>query len=1365
MEDSKEAEDRKEFEQEQSDCQSSEFPRKPLASHCEDSNDEGHAKSLRLHVKPEGDLPSDAVASSPMPDEKEIDDLGTDVHTTAVVTVKLPKKNATGAVSESSVSNTLSATEDSQSASPMEPPVNGPSSEICSLPHVTCEPLPHPLPPYGTVDSMELLEGTMSLSSEVDASTFSPQEDALLAENSHLTVMTPLDSDEENNPATPHCTMPSTETDDNRVGPADSMPPVEPLTTSLIAESELSCAQSVTKSSEITQDAPDRPLSPFVASTSRDESVSTPFLTSAEGVEVSLPGDSPLVINPTPEMRENLASSAQSPSRNSFPIPAVQDAVGASPDSQKRFDSRQAKPVASESENLLTDNQTSIVGTDGSCFRTASPNVTYSNGENETDGQITEGITQEGTADCPENLTLPSSENLQPACVLSGQRSCWENDRQYLPTELTNGHSNLDVPLTTELNVAKSLPPEESAAGHPERPTVTKQLDRSLPSDECLSEAQERAVTSSQSIDKSLPLANELPSSEESGHVPSSSDGALTDNFTEQLVESPLTTNALPDQTSGSSVAISSSPSPFVSPSDLPNVPLTTELNVAKSLPPEESAAGHPERPTVTKQLDRSLPSDECLSEARERAVTSSQSIDKSLPLANELLSSEESGHVPSSSDGALTDNFTEKLVESPLTTNALPDQTSGSSVAMSSSPSPFVSPSDLPSNAQKSSQEASTTDNAAKNPLEHQVEYLSGQLIRAQSQLQSLLEEKHRWLVATRPLPTATPATSQGSPSLASEKAALVVKYAQSERLRCKAEARIKELEDLLHKNRGNSLTESSPLSPPVLQNDTKELQKQLEEMTKMLASSRERAETFRHSLRQEESRVGDLNAKLTAAREAHRSEQKRAASQVETISRLNRELESARRQLKEADRLREREAERLCNEVAAREATEKLHRAEAENAALEARLSEMGELEKQKEDLQTRLAALQASYDDLLPLKSELDYCQRRETQLSEFTRRLTERNAALQADYLSTQSRLEASERAVSEARQAADVAAELVTKAEAKLVTERTSFQQTIDSLETKVVQLTESVATLNSTLAREREERNALRRKQHAQDRELARLLAVHSLQKSSSTTAMTGTAVCPTGMQDRIHPENVAVNESPTNPENGETGSQLNGPSDSETPIQCEFRPPLGDALLASCDPSAETLATTPAPPTLEESREAREELPCPAIQMVEPSKSLLVNKIEKLQRMNLRLSEKNDFMRDHINQLMREVQRKTQLLQHFLVSDPEAGGTSPMNVDENKANIIQKGGLMASVFSGQAMDSQANLKVCLQINQKLQNVLEDTLFKNITLKENVDTLADELARLTRANRELKELVSKALPPPPSLPTVASSAD
>ncbi|VDN35822.1 unnamed protein product [Dibothriocephalus latus] len=90
----------------------------------------------------------------------------------------------------------------------------------------------------------------------------------------------------------------------------------------------------------------------------------------------------------------------------------------------------------------------------------------------------------------------------------------------------------------------------------------------------------------------------------------------------------------------------------------------------------------------------------------------------------------------------------------------------------------------------------------------------------------------------------------------------------------------------------------------------------------------------------------------------------------------------------------------------------------------------------------------------------------------------------------------------------------------------------------------------------------------------------------------------------------------------------------------------------MGNALLASCEPSAKTSFTAPTPQSLTENSEAKEELSCPNIQMVEPSKSLLVNKIEKLQRMNLRLSEKNEFMRDHINQLTSEIQRKTQLLQ-----------------------------------------------------------------------------------------------------------------
>uniref|UniRef100_A0A0V0J785 Uncharacterized protein n=1 Tax=Schistocephalus solidus TaxID=70667 RepID=A0A0V0J785_SCHSO len=1009
--------------------------REPLGCQYKDSNDEVHATPVCVHAKPEGDsaphsdkfsiaLAADhdfevSTASSPLYDEKDPGDSSSE----SSATVKLPENNAPETpslpLSDNYALKTLLPTKYSQSAPGKESPVSAPFSEICSPSGVNGEQLIHPLPSSEAADSAESLKEIASVTSEADTLTFFQQkEDPLLTRDSCLTVSTLVGSSEEGtDPAVLQCTMSSTETKDSMVDIIDGPTPGESMATDMTSRSELSCASSAKKSSEITQGTNDIPQSPLAASTFRAKFVSAPSLANADMVEMS---------------QNNLALFTRSRSHGSSPIRASQADGETSSCSQKHSDILKKKPDTGEPYSLLNDKKPPFLEADVSDLGSASSNVIFSDGRNKIDGWITEkDITKHGTNSCQEKCTSSSSEKFLSefsdcACLMPGDRPSRVENLQSLPSEFPNGHTDVDEPLTTNQNFAAS-PPAKIITYLP------KQLDKSLPSFECLPGAPERITTPYRVIDRPHPPTHELPSSEQTvANVPSSSDDALTDNSLENLVNLHLPTHAPPDQAPESS--------------------MTTN--------------------------------------------TSSSSLTSSLASCK-----------------------TETVVEK----------------------------------AQKSSQVASSPDTDAKIPLEQQVEYLSGQLIRTQSQLQSLLEEKHRWLVVNRPLSAAAPAASQGSPSLASEKAALVVKYAQSERLRCKAEARIKELEGLLNKNRGNSLTESLSQSPsPALQNDTKELQKQLQEMTKMLANSRERAETFRHSLRQEESRASDLNAKLTAAREAHRSEQKRAASQVETISRLNRELESARRQLKEADRLREREAERLCNEVAAREATEKLHRIEKENAALEARLAEMGESEKQREELKTQLTALQASYDNLRHLKSDLDYCQRRETQLSEFTRRLTERNAALQADYLSTQSRLEASERAVSEARQAADVAAELVAKAEAKLVAERTAFQQTIDSLETKVAQLTESAATLNSALAREREERNALRRKQHAQDRELARLLAVQSLRTSSSTTEITEPVAHSIGPRDRAHPEIVADNESAGNPQNGEASNQCNGPSDSE---------------------------------------------------------------------------------------------------------------------------------------------------------------------------------------------------------------------
>ena len=63
----------------------------------------------------------------------------------------------------------------------------------------------------------------------------------------------------------------------------------------------------------------------------------------------------------------------------------------------------------------------------------------------------------------------------------------------------------------------------------------------------------------------------------------------------------------------------------------------------------------------------------------------------------------------------------------------------------------------------------------------------------------------------------------------------------------------------------------------------------------------------------------------------------------------------------------------------------------------------------------------------------------------------------------------------------------------------------------------------------------------------------------------------------------------------------------------------------------------------------------------------------------------------------------------------------------------------------MASLYSSKASpDSGMTLDLSLEINQKLQAVLEDTLLKNITLKENINTLGNEIATLSHRSGHRK---------------------
>ncbi|KAJ7984650.1 hypothetical protein DPEC_G00356960 [Dallia pectoralis] len=135
-----------------------------------------------------------------------------------------------------------------------------------------------------------------------------------------------------------------------------------------------------------------------------------------------------------------------------------------------------------------------------------------------------------------------------------------------------------------------------------------------------------------------------------------------------------------------------------------------------------------------------------------------------------------------------------------------------------------------------------------------------------------------------------------------------------------------------------------------------------------------------------------------------------------------------------------------------------------------------------------------------------------------------------------------------------------------------------------------------------------------------------------------------------------------------------------------------------------------------------------------------EVDKAVLVDRIVRLQKAHARKQEKIEFMEDHIKQLVEEIRKKTKIIQSYVLRE-ESGALSSEASDFNKAQLGKRGGIMASLYTSHPADSGLTLDLSLEINRKLQAVLEDTLLKNITLKENLQTLGAEIERLIKQQR------------------------
>ncbi|XP_035713324.1 coiled-coil domain-containing protein 186 isoform X1 [Folsomia candida] len=152
----------------------------------------------------------------------------------------------------------------------------------------------------------------------------------------------------------------------------------------------------------------------------------------------------------------------------------------------------------------------------------------------------------------------------------------------------------------------------------------------------------------------------------------------------------------------------------------------------------------------------------------------------------------------------------------------------------------------------------------------------------------------------------------------------------------------------------------------------------------------------------------------------------------------------------------------------------------------------------------------------------------------------------------------------------------------------------------------------------------------------------------------------------------------------------------------------------------------------------------------CPVI----PDQQVLIERIVKLQRMLAKKQDKLEFLQEHVKQLVESLQKKSKIIQGYAMSQ-DIDALSSNLAEKNRlaldsiyaAEVLKHKGIMASVYGSKPADDAMTLDLSLEINRKLQVVLEDTLLRNITLKDSLNTLGKEISKLTDSNNELHNQV------------------
>ncbi|XP_029311684.1 LOW QUALITY PROTEIN: coiled-coil domain-containing protein 186 [Cottoperca gobio] len=499
------------------------------------------------------------------------------------------------------------------------------------------------------------------------------------------------------------------------------------------------------------------------------------------------------------------------------------------------------------------------------------------------------------------------------------------------------------------------------------------------------------------------------------------------------------------------------------------------------------------------------------------------------------------------------------------------------------------------------------------------------------------------------------------------------------------------------------------------------KETKDKLRETTSKLAQAKEETEQIRKNCQDmirtyqesEELKSNELDAKLRETKvelEKHKQDQ---TEQLEVHRVKAKELDDLKRSYKEGmdelitlrTKLKCLEDERPRWEDELSKYREIINRQKAEIGRQREKLDEITALQEQHQCDKQEITSLREEVDSLtnqmVDLQRDVQGSREREAELLGFTEKLSSKNAQLQSESNSLQSQLDQLNSSFTELQAKLEETNRLLDDKSRQLKREEVLRQQEVQGLQEERAALQTEGTQLKTRVEELRDELVTQKRKQAVNIKDLTKQLT--QARKRLDHVENGGCDRDASSMGSRSSSSGTAPGFGSLNARHG-----------------VEERSPDSQSV-----PSVVVVDSFP-----------------------EVDKTVLVERIVRLQKALARKQEKIEFMEDHIKQLVEEIRKKTKIIQSYVLRE-ESGALSSEASDINKANVSRRGGIMASLYTSHPADSGLTLDLSLEINRKLQAVLEDTLLKNITLKENLQTLGAEIERLIKQQRDPEDEVRR----------------